>query len=150
MSQPLSELLGNKSSYADKLRDPRWENRRMWFVRKHGAWCRSCKRKGIEFQVHHKVYRKGVEPWDHTDDEMILLCRGCHLEWHQALQEFRGAVIGSIPVSSAKIIIRALGILLRFNRPESVGYALAQLACEQNTVAHLSTRYQAEDKKHGK
>lgn len=151
MLTPIAQILGKSDqsrTYADKLRDPRWEQCRSQFVRRHGNKCSSCNRKGIEVQVHHKVYRRGVEPWDHPETDLILLCRGCHQDWHDLLQEFRSKVIGTIPVSVARVIIRALNLLLHFNRPASVGYALAQLACEEATVTHLSARYQAEDRKH--
>ena len=150
MLHSVSEILGKTEqaqSYQSKLHDPRWESRRRRFIAGQGAWCRSCKRRDVTLHVHHRVYRRGVEPWDHCDDDLVVLCAGCHSEWHDILQEFRGHVIGRIPLSAGRVIIRALSLLLKFNRPESVGFALAQLACEQQSVTNLSVRYQADETK---
>lgn len=33
-------------------------------------------------EVHHKVYRKGKNPWESPDEELITLCHKCHIKEH--------------------------------------------------------------------
>ncbi len=32
--------------------------------------------------VHHKVYRKNMLPWEQPDEDYITLCEDCHQKWH--------------------------------------------------------------------
>lgn len=65
-------------TYAEKLRDPRWQKKRLQLLNRAGFRCEHCGYGQEELHVHHKIYRKGCEIWDYKDDEFIVLCLCCH------------------------------------------------------------------------
>lgn len=40
--------------------------------------CRYCRSKDSTLNVHHKIYRKGKDPWDYEDEVFSTLCEQCH------------------------------------------------------------------------
>lgn len=70
-------------SYSEKLRDPRWQERRRVILDRADFSCEECGAEDIALHVHHKAYRRGAEPWEYEDDELIALCEGCHADRHE-------------------------------------------------------------------
>ncbi len=66
-------------SYSEKLRDPRWQKKRLEILNRDDWTCKFCKSKEIEFHVHHETYIKRREPWDYPDENFTSLCKDCHL-----------------------------------------------------------------------
>ncbi len=65
--------------YSDKLKDPRWQKKRLEILQRDDFSCRKCGDKSSTLHIHHKYYTKDVEPWDYKDDCFITLCETCHL-----------------------------------------------------------------------
>jgi len=65
-------------SYSDKLKDPRWQRRRLKIMERDNWTCQLCESKDEQLQVHHKEYVKGMDPWEYPDDLLITLCENCH------------------------------------------------------------------------
>lgn len=65
-------------SYLEKLKDPRWQKRRLEALSAAEFTCQFCDDKDSELHVHHKGYLKDFEPWDYSDAQLIVLCRKCH------------------------------------------------------------------------
>ncbi len=68
----------SQSSYSAKLRDPRWQKKRLEILNRDGFACRHCGDKTEELQVHHAYYLRGCDPWDYEDGALFTLCRTCH------------------------------------------------------------------------
>jgi len=66
------------SSYSSKLRYPRWQKKRLEILEAAGWKCQRCKCETKELQCHHLIYRKGVNPWDYFEGEIVALCNDCH------------------------------------------------------------------------
>lgn len=64
------------TSYAQKLRDPRWQRRRLEILERDGFKCAYCGDNGCTLHVHHKRYRG--EPWEALDDDLETVCEVCH------------------------------------------------------------------------
>lgn len=64
-------------TYAQKLKDPRWKSRRLQILKAANYKCAHC-HTSERLEVHHINYRKGKEPWDYHDCELMCLCRKCH------------------------------------------------------------------------
>ena len=56
------------------------------WIKKRGSHCERCG-KGGGLQVHHKVYRAGMRPWEYSDSDLMCLCPECHLQLHQSLAD---------------------------------------------------------------
>jgi hypothetical protein len=71
-------MTSTKKNYAEKLRDPRWQKRRLDILSRDNFTCQSCYSTEKTLHVHHKTYIRGVDPWDYKDDYLITLCEECH------------------------------------------------------------------------
>ena len=69
-------------SYQDKLKDPRWQRRRLEIMQRDDFQCQMCFSREDTLTVHHKEYIKGLEPWEYEDKHLITLCECCHKKVH--------------------------------------------------------------------
>lgn len=73
-------------SYAEKLKDPRWQKKRLEILDRDEWTCKICKHKEITLHVHHKIYSKG-NPWDIDSDCLVTLCEDCHESEQSSMKE---------------------------------------------------------------
>ena len=74
-----------RSRYAEKLLSWQWREYRRAVLRILGEVCNRCgvTGKNSVLQIHHRIYRPGLEPWQYKDPEDIeVLCRHCHKREH--------------------------------------------------------------------
>lgn len=74
--------MANKS-YSDKLRDPRWQKKRLEIMGRDQFTCQNCGAKDKTLNVHHCAYIKGLDPWEYGFS-LITLCELCHVERQDA------------------------------------------------------------------
>lgn len=65
------------TNYAQKLKDPRWQKKRLRILERDKYTCQLCKSKEKFLHVHHKIYND-KDPWDIEDGSLITLCSECH------------------------------------------------------------------------
>ena len=65
-------------TYSEKLKDPRWQRRRLEKMKQADFACEVCADSTEELHVHHKQYLNGYEPWEYEDSLLLCLCRTCH------------------------------------------------------------------------
>lgn len=65
------------NDYLVKLKDPRWQKKRLEILKRDKWTCQSCGDKTSTLTVHHMIYDK-QEPWDMFDEFLITLCEECH------------------------------------------------------------------------
>lgn len=70
-------------TYSQKLKDPRWQKKRLDILNRDDWTCRKCENKESTLHVHHKVYIKGKDPWEYPAKFLITLCDSCHEDWHR-------------------------------------------------------------------
>jgi hypothetical protein len=66
-----------QTSYSEKLRDPRWQKKRLCVMQRDGFACRDCGDEKSTLQVHHCHYEKGG-PWMTNERFLLTLCADCH------------------------------------------------------------------------
>lgn len=71
------------STYSEKLKDPRWQKRRLGILNLHEFTCEKCGSKDKELHVHHRFYIKGREVWEYDNDVFQVLCVDCHENVHK-------------------------------------------------------------------
>lgn len=64
-------------TYSEKLRDPRWQKKRLEILERDNWRCVICSDSKSELQVHHLLYKKR-DPWDYPNHLYQTLCRSCH------------------------------------------------------------------------
>jgi len=87
-------------TYAQKLKDPRWQKRRLQILDKRGWRCERCFNDKQTLHVHHKRYRG--EPWEVSDSDLEVLCEPCHNGEHgksSGLKRFSVYCAGKIGIS---------------------------------------------------
>lgn len=67
-------------TYAEKLKDPRWQKKRLEIFSRDEFTCNSCGCKDKTLHLHHKYYRPKTVIWDYPDDALVTLCEDCHSE----------------------------------------------------------------------
>lgn len=67
-----------KKSYIEKLRDPRWQKKRLEILERDDWSCKICKSKEKTLHVHHIEYLYHWEPWEYDEMFLITLCEDCH------------------------------------------------------------------------
>ena len=67
-------------TYAEKLKDPRWQKKRLEILNRDKFECQGCGSTEKELHVHHCFYLKNTEPWDHPNKSLLTLCIDCHKE----------------------------------------------------------------------
>jgi hypothetical protein len=65
-------------TYWEKLKDPRWQKKRLEIMERDKFTCQHCSSSEKTLNVHHKFYKKRAEPWDYEDWQLITLCEDCH------------------------------------------------------------------------
>lgn len=64
-------------TYSEKLRDPRWQKKRLEVLSRNGFKCEGCDSTENTLHVHHCYYMK-ADPWDYPDSAYKCLCEECH------------------------------------------------------------------------
>jgi hypothetical protein len=107
------------TSYAEKLKDPRWQQKRLQIMGRDGFTCLSCGDSDKELHVHHLAYRSGTDVWDYDNDELITLCKDCHKEITDIKKKIYKAVdAGCSFVERAEVMFDIVDKFGELNFPE--------------------------------
>jgi hypothetical protein len=94
-------------TYADKLRDPRWQRKRLEILNLHNFSCQDCGDSTSELHIHHVYYARGKDPWDYKTDHLKCLCSKCHDE-HESVKNYFAVVFGVSDLKNQKEFIAHL------------------------------------------
>ena len=78
-------------TYSEKLRDPRWQKKRLTIFDRDGWQCLFCNSKEKNLQVHHVIYKK-LNPWEYPDYLYQTVCEDCHIERQELTDKIVSAV----------------------------------------------------------
>jgi len=65
-------------TYSEKLKDPRWQKKRLKIFERDEWRCQKCFDAESMLAVHHRYYIVDREPWDYPDKLLVTLCEDCH------------------------------------------------------------------------
>ena len=69
--------------YSEKLRDPRWQKKRLEIFNRDDWRCMKCGDATSTLHVHHTIeYIHGLEPWDYPNETLLTVCWSCHRKEH--------------------------------------------------------------------
>lgn len=83
--------------YADKLKDPRWQKKRLKIMERDNWTCRGCGRDDNQLQVHHLRYSN--EPWEIGDDDLITFCHECHESAEASISSIKDGLVKTQRIS---------------------------------------------------
>jgi hypothetical protein len=88
-------------TYSEKLKDPRWQRRRLEILSKCDFACENCQTKSEQLHVHHRMYSRGKMPWEYEDWAFNVVCEECHSSLqdqmesaHEVLAKYPGFMAG--------------------------------------------------------
>ena len=67
-------------TYLEKLKDPRWQKKRLEIMQRDGFQCTCCGDTETEIHVHHSYYEFGKEVWEYPEESLFTLCSSCHYQ----------------------------------------------------------------------
>lgn len=67
-----------RAAYAEKLKDPRWQKRRLQILERDHWNCTACNDESSTLHVHHLFYENDKEPWEVEENALTTLCEECH------------------------------------------------------------------------
>ena len=88
-----------KQSYAEKLKDPRWQKKRLEIMQRDDWHCCICGDNRTQLHVHHKRYLPGLMPWEYSCDDLMTLCDHCHVTY-ETIKGFE--FVKDVPIDSIK------------------------------------------------
>lgn len=76
-------------TYQEKLKDPRWQKKRLEIFQRDVWHCRSCGMDNVELHIHHLIYSRGKDPWEYDNEALLSVCGPCH----DTLEDHRESVL---------------------------------------------------------
>lgn len=73
-------------SYSSKLKDPRWQKKRLEILNRDNFSCHNCGDTESTLHVHHIAYQ-GKDPWETEARLLQTLCEDCHESEELSLNE---------------------------------------------------------------
>lgn len=73
-------------TYSEKLRDPRWQRKRLEIMNRDDFRCQACRSKDKTLNVHHRFYQRGNDPWDYENEMLVTLCDVCHKKMEDSIR----------------------------------------------------------------
>lgn len=83
-------------SYSEKLKDPRWQRRRLEIMQRDDFRCVLCASTTKTLHVHHSNGYRNIEPWEYGDNELKTLCEDCHEVEHTPIPSIAFYFAGKI------------------------------------------------------
>jgi hypothetical protein len=71
-------MMNTKESYAEKLKDPRWQKKKSRIMERDNFTCQLCSDTETTLNVHHLKYDPSGNPWDVEDEFLVTYCYPCH------------------------------------------------------------------------
>jgi hypothetical protein len=88
--------------YAEKLRDPRWIEKRNHIRRRASNACEECGKAGY-VEIHHCCYVRGWQPWEYPDYLLKCVCRSCH-EQRAVIEMRMTGLLSSLTMEQMEIL----------------------------------------------
>ena len=82
-------------TYAEKLKDPRWQKKRLKILERDGFMCTVCEGTKKTLHVHHVGYG-GNNPWDTDDDLLTTMCEDCHEDEEDMLFQIKKNLVNDL------------------------------------------------------
>jgi hypothetical protein len=83
---------GEMMNYAQQIKHPMWQKKRLEVLELRGFQCQECGVKDEELHVHHPFYRRGAMIWEYEKEELECLCHKCHKNAHELDEQIKKAL----------------------------------------------------------
>ena len=102
-------------TYAQKLKDPRWQKKRLEVLQRDNWTCTVCGRQDLTLHVHHGYYEYKLDPWDYDTTTLHTVCVDCH-DWADDIRRDIELTIARLPVNVQENLVPVIGEMELFFR----------------------------------
>ena len=134
-------------SYIEKLKDPRWQKKRLQILGRDDFTCQNCFDTKETLHVHHRLYKKGCEPWEYDESYLVTLCATCHGE-ESADKESCKLLVDTLKLNFFMCDIHNIACAFHFapfhkanKPPEFIAAALAWAMKDEDNLNQLLDNY---------
>lgn len=71
------------ATYFEKLKDPRWQKKRLEVFERDNFKCTNCGSSEKTLHVHHGYYTSDTEPWEYNIKSLHTVCWECPQEFEE-------------------------------------------------------------------
>lgn len=126
--------MSSSKTYSDKLKDPRWQKKRLEVLQRDNFTCQLCGDSETELHVHHHSYEQGCEPWDYELSNLTTYCKRCHIIVEDLKKHF-----SEVPL---KVIKRQLSdsgdlAIMAISKSEKLGLRLSLCSFKDDEFSYL-------------
>jgi len=104
---PMKKQKDNRP-YFEKLKDPRWQRKRLEVMQRDDYQCRECHSETKTLHVHHTYYEKNTEPWEYPAQSLVTLCEECHNQTEYLRLAFKKKFSSMLDIQIAILVLEAL------------------------------------------
>lgn len=126
-------------TYSDKLKDPRWQKKRLEIFNLQDWKCQNCGSATDQLHLHHRYYKPKTEPWDYPNSAFLTLCHECHDDATASVKSFDETFKSALmPIHLGNIA----DYFAASPEPSSLckAIAIAELMGDIGMIRYLSTR----------
>jgi hypothetical protein len=125
-------------TYQEKLKDPRWQKKRLLIFTRDNWTCQSCGSSEKTLHIHHLKYLPNAEPWEYEDCYLITYCDTCHETEHLIGEQIRDILIELIDAN--KIFIKPLAQINNLIENYPAFYPSLKTFLNNCTIEYLKSR----------
>jgi len=122
------------SKYSEKLKDPRWQKKRLEILERDRWTCTVCQRSDLTLHVHHGYYEGRFDPWDYDNETLHTVCAVCH-DQADCLRRDIQYQMAKLPIATQKELLPLLA--------ELTDVAKADRSLLDLLVEHLQSQVQS-------
>lgn len=96
-------------NYSEKLKDPRWQKKRLEILTRDKFTCTQCGDSKTTLHIHHSKYSSSGNPWDVDSCYLTTFCMHCHatVEYFKTQKEFTILGIKKVFCLNGVMVIQA-------------------------------------------
>ena len=141
----MADYKQRSQEYAQKLKDPRWQKKRLKILERDEWTCQRCYDNESSLAVHHRIYIQEKEPWDYPDELLITLCENCHEEERILMAEIESDIINILKSKFLANDIQDIAtgfLLMELPQVHEVSASIIRwILSDQDLLMELSDRY---------
>lgn len=124
-------------TYGEKLKDPRWQKKRLEVFQRDNWTCVSCNRNDQTLHVHHIRYYPGMEPWEYHNSMLVTYCELCHNTEHIIGEQIHQSLIEII--QDNKLYIKPIAQLCTLTEKWPEFYDMLKWFLNESMIQYLQT-----------
>ena len=129
-------------TYYEKLKDPRWQRKRLEVLERDGFHCVDCGDGTQTLHVHHTKYK--ADPWDAPNDTLVTLCESCHKNTEDTksrIKQLMQSPKGRFALSSISNHLQEMGDFVPAIYFADIGFVVMEASDNQSVMSDRKRKF---------